>query len=374
MKTLYALIATLTLLALTPSATAQKRSVEEQRRIIENLERDIASGERQIASIRKDKSSKQVVVNRLYSQVMQRTLLIEEQRKQSNLINQDIKIADRAIAQLSEKLMSECKIYSTMARECYRNYKQNNYIHYLFASQDFNDITRRVVNIRHASELRLDRMRQIDSLAARLGNERAKLVSRKAELDSIMLGITHQKSGLERDISSARADIKTMNSKERQALENKELKERQLSTAIDAMRKLSKGNTSGATFTSQTSNLRLPVVGGKVKRYLDNMAEIVGAQGARVVSIYEGKVVDIKQNRISGNYDVYIAHGEYITSYAGLKSVAISKNAIVPRNQTIGEVGAAVNIATMNTEYKIIFGIYPPKASQKMKASDCFKK
>ncbi len=374
MRALYALITILTLLAVTPRATAQKRSVEEQRRIIENLERDIASGERQIATIRKDKSSKQVVVNNLYSQVMQRTLLIEEQRKQLNLLNKDIEVADKAATELSKELMGECETYSKMARECYRNYKQNNYIHYIFASKDFNDATRRVVNIRRASELRLSRMHQIDSLSAELAQEREILASRKAELDSIVLGITHQKSGLERDISSARADIRTMNSKERQALENKELKEQQLNSAIDELRRLSKGNTSGASFSAKTSNLRLPVVGGSVKRYLDNMAEIVGPSGARVVSIYEGKVVDIKQNRITGKYDVYIAHGEYITSYAGLKSVATSKNDIVLSNQTIGEVGAAVNITTMDTEYKIIFGIYPPTASQKMKASDCFKK
>ena len=69
-----------------------------------------------------------------------------------------------------------------------------------------------------------------------------------------------------------------------------------------------------------------------------------------------------------------MAHGEYITSYAGLSSVAVAKESKVLRNATLGVVGSAVDLATMSTEYKIVFGIYPPSPSQKMKASDCFKK
>lgn len=104
------------------------------------------------------------------------------------------------------------------------------------------------------------------------------------------------------------------------------------------------------------------------------MAEVVGPEGAAVVAIYEGKVVDVKQNRITGKYDIYVAHGEYITSYAGLKSASVGRDQSVKKNQTIGQVGAAVDIITMNTEHKIIFGIYPPSPTQKMKAADCFKK
>ena len=49
--------------------------------------------------------------------------------------------------------------------------------------------------------------------------------------------------------------------------------------AIDELRKLTRGNKEGNTFTAKTSNLRLPVVGGGVKRYKGNMAEIAGAEG-----------------------------------------------------------------------------------------------
>ncbi len=149
--------------------------------------------------------------------------------------------------------------------------------------------------------------------------------------------------------------------------------ERQLSVAIGQLRKLTKGNTAGASFSSKTSGLRLPVAGGRVKRYRENMAEITGPKGAAVVSIYEGKVVEIKRNRITDKFDVFIAHGEYITSYANMGTVSVEKGQKVAKNQHIGTVGASVDVMTMSTEYKLVFGIYPPEPSQKLLAENCFK-
>jgi murein DD-endopeptidase MepM/ murein hydrolase activator NlpD len=104
------------------------------------------------------------------------------------------------------------------------------------------------------------------------------------------------------------------------------------------------------------------------------MAEIVGPEGAAVTSIYEGKVVDIKRNKVTNKYDIFIAHGEYITSYANLSAVNVLKNAIVKKGERIGTIGSAVNITTMEMEYKIVFGIYAPSPDVKLSAANCFKK
>ena len=104
------------------------------------------------------------------------------------------------------------------------------------------------------------------------------------------------------------------------------------------------------------------------------MAEIVGNEGARITAIYEGKVVDIKRNKVNNKYDVYIAHGEYISSYANLSAVNVGKGQTVARDQRIGTIGASVNLTTMEIEYKLVFGIYAPSPSVKMSAANCFKK
>ena len=143
---------------------------------------------------------------------------------------------------------------------------------------------------------------------------------------------------------------------------------------IGELRKLTKGNTEGASFSTKTSGLRLPVTAGRVKRYKENMAEITGPKGAHVISIYDGKVVDVKRNRITNKYDVYVAHGEYITSYANMGTICVEKGQKVARNAQIGTIGSAVNVMTMETEYKLVFGIYPPNPGQKMRAEECFRK
>jgi len=90
-----------------------------------------------------------------------------------------------------------------------------------------------------------------------------------------------------------------MSAREKAVLREKERQEEQLDTAIAELQKLTKGNKAGASFSTRTSNLNLPVEGGRVKRYRDNMAEITGPKGARITAIYEGKVVDVKRNRIT---------------------------------------------------------------------------
>jgi len=85
-------------------------------------------------------------------------------------------------------------------------------------------------------------------------------------------------------------------------------------------------------------------------------------------------VVDVKRNRITNRFDVYIAHGQYITSYANLNSVSVAKGQTVAKNSAIGVIGPAVDIQTMKTEYRLVFGIYPPAGAKKMRASDCFRK
>ncbi|MFR9513084.1 MAG: peptidoglycan DD-metalloendopeptidase family protein [Rikenellaceae bacterium] len=362
------------LLLMASPLVAQQGGVEFQKKIIASIEKLIAEGEKAIASIRKDKSATQNRVTSLVRQVEQRNRLLDEQQLQLKLINAEIDSTAIKTMQLNERLAYEREAYGQMVREAYRNYKQNNFVSYIFASENFNDVARRIVNIRRVAQMREERMSNIDSLARNLDSVQRMLIARRAELDSVIQGIKYQKDRVQKDVNSARADLNSMSAKERSALQANALQQQKLDTAIEELRRLSKGNTQGASFSTKTSNLNLPVKGGKVKRYMDNMAEVVGAAGAGIISIYEGKVVDIKQNRITGRYDVYIAHGEYIASYAGLKTVFVAKNEGVKKNQTIGEIGAAIDISTMNTEYKIIFGIYPPLPTQKMKASDCFKK
>ena len=217
-------------------------------------------------------------------------------------------------------------------------------------------------------------MHRIDSLGKSLQEQQLSLAERRHKLDSVQRKAQEQRSKLQKDVKSAQLTMNQLSKKEQSALKDKLESEERLDAAIDALRKLTKGNKEGASFSRTTTNLNLPVDGGTVRRYKGNMAEIVGKKGAKVRSIYDGKVVDVKRNRISGQYDVFVAHGEYITSYANLESVVVEKDAKIAKNGTIGVIGSSVNLTTMQPEHKMVFGIYSPKATETMRAADCFKK
>ncbi len=358
----------------TGSSVASDAKIKPQQSLIASLERQVAAGEKEIASLRESRAANEAKVRSLARQVETRNRLLTEQRKNEVLLRDEIKETQSSLTELSAKLVDERSHYSAMVREAYRNYKNQNMLIYLFSASDFQDMALKVANMRAVGKLREQRIVRIDSLSTELQLQQQILSGRKAEHEEAIAKLTSQKNSLQRDVNSARKNISAMSAKERKTLQQRELKQKQLDAAVKELQKLIKGNKEGASFSSKTSNLNLPVVGGRVKQYRENMSEVVGAKGAKVISIYDGKVVDVRQNRITGKHDVYIAHGEYITSYAGLYSVSVAKDQSVKKGSAIGVIGEAVDIITMQSEHKIVFGIYSPNPKENIKASSCFKR
>ena len=352
----------------------EKARIAEQRRIVEQLEKELEEDEKRLNSIKKDKSTAQQRVRSITKQINSRNQLLNRTEREIGSIERSIVKNDSLLSQTQRRYDTERENYAEMVREAYRNYKQNNYITYILASESFTDAARRIANIRAIAVLREERLHSMDSLAKSIEEQQASLSERRRTLDDVQRKAEAQRKKLQGDVSSAKKAMSQLSKREQAALREKMASEERLDAAIDALRKLSKGNSVGASFSRNTSNLNLPVVGGHVREYKGNMAEIIGAKGAAVRSIYEGKVVEVRRNRISGKYDVFVAHGEYITSYANLDNVVVRKDQKIEKNGTLGEVGASVNLTTMNTEYKMVFGIYSPNPKEVLRAANCFKK
>lgn len=360
--------------AFTAAAQGGRDAIEEQKRVIAALEKRIADEERAISKIQEGRAATEERVRRLARQLDSRNQLLEETEKQARLLRKEISRTDSVAGDLSSALERNRTQYAEMVREAYRNYKHNNYLTYIFSSRDFTDVAKKITNLREVASMRERKLHDIAALSEQVAHEKAQLDRRKRSLDSVTQNLTAQKQKLQRDSRNARANIRQMSQKEKQALQRKLSQEQQLDVAISELRKLTKGNTEGASFSTKTTGLRLPVTAGSVKRYKENMAEIAGPKGAHVISIYDGKVVEIKRNRITNKYDVFVAHGEYITSYANMGSICVEKGQKVARNEQLGTIGSSVNIMTMETEYKLVFGIYPPNPGEKLRAENCFKR
>ena len=357
------------------TAAAQRNAqIDKQKKLIATLERQIAAQEREIAKIKKGRSATEERVKRLARQIDTRTQLLEAQEHEARLLAGELRRTDRTADSLGRALDRQKELYAEMVREAYRNYRHENYLTYLFASEDFADIARKIANLRQVASMRADKLRRIGDLKVEVAREKEELDRRKHALDSVTAQLRAQRAKLEHDARNAKLDaaiiliIVMVNNIISITQEDHAQK------ALEELRKLSRGNKEGGSFSSKTSGLRLPVAGGRVRRYMENMAEITGPKGARVTSIYEGKVVEIKRNRITNKYDVYVAHGEYLTTYANLGSVAVQKGQKVAKNAALGTIGSSVNVTTMETEYKLVFGIYSPSPTEKMRAENCFRK
>lgn len=367
-------ILTLLLFSLLSPVVAQTSKIEQQKKVIANLERSIAREEKQLAQLKKNKASAEKQVRSLTKQIERRNALIRETSRQIKQLTAEVAASERRLQSLGGQLSQLEENARKIVRAAYRNYRYQTHLTYLFSAKSFTDMARRVAMLRVATEYRIQQIKEVSAVRSDVQKERNTLTKRREELSATKRRLDNQRKKLRSDMAAAKKTVSNMSSKQQSVLRSKMEHEEKLNAAIKQLRKLTKGNKAGASFSSSTTALNLPVVGGKVKRYKGNMAEIVGKEGAAVTSIYEGKVVDVKRNKVNNKYDIYIAHGEYITSYANLSAASVSKGAIVKKGQRIGTIGSAVNISTMEMEYKIVFGIYAPSPDVKMSAANCFKK
>lgn len=357
------------------SSAETDRKVAEQERVIRSIEREIAEEDKRISGIKTDKANARQRARLITRQIERRNDLLAAEERKERILVEEMRRKERSARALQTELSRRREQYAEMVREAWRNYRSNSVLTYIFSSKDFNDAARRIGTLRAVSSLRERQIRMIDSLGLRLDGERAALARRQRQVDSVQSSLSEQKRRLERDRAAAAADVKKLSGREQAALKKRLEQERRLNVAIAELRKLVKGNKEGSSFGRATSNLNLPVRGGAVKRYIDNLAEVNGPRGAQVLSIYDGKVVDVKRDKITNAYVIFIAHGEYITSYAYLSASAVEKGMSVKRNQVIGTVGSrVVDPLTMKTEYGILFGIYSPDPREVMRASECFTK
>ncbi|MCH5334317.1 MAG: peptidoglycan DD-metalloendopeptidase family protein [Alistipes sp.] len=370
------LAAILAMLMLSAAAAAQTNDakIAEQKRIIADLERQIGAGEAELAKIRSGRQTAQQRADKLTKQITARARKIEATERQAQLIEERIRDVDSAARSLTADYERNRQSYIDMARSAYRNYRHNNFLTYIFTSSDFADMARRISLLRSVSDMRSVKLHQIEQAKAEIADKRAELDLRSLQLDSVKRDLAGERSRLEKDRLTARNTVKQLSAKEKTALKQNQQREHQLSVAMDELRRLTKGNTEGTSFSNKTSNLRLPVENGRVKRYNGNMAEVTGPKGAHVISIYDGKVVKITRNRITAKYDVYVAHGEYVSTYANLASVSVAEGQKVSRNQQLGVIGTALDPESMSMIPQLIFGIYAPSPNVKMSAANCFKK
>lgn len=361
-------------LLLCTTTFAQKSKVEEQQKIVNSLEKKIAQDEQELEALTKQKASASKKVKVLGKQIENRNNLIKETNSKIKILEGEVTASENKINRLSNELHKLEKSFSLIARDAYLNYRFNTIYALFLTSSNFRECIDRIIMYRSAARHRENQMKKISKIRQDVTEEKISLANKKNELDKSVKKLDRQKKKLGEDLSTVKQSVKNMSKKEKQLLDDKKAQEKLLDEAIKTLRKLTKGNQQGKAFSTSTTGLRIPVSGGKVRKYKGNTAEIIGQKDAVITSIFDGKIVSVKRNKINQKYDVYIAHGEYISAYTNLSSVCVKKDDVVLRNQQIGVIASSINIETGDIEYRIMFSIHAPSSSIKMSASKLFSR
>ena len=360
MKRLLILLTSLLLLVATSSVTAQEdRRVEEQKKAIAALEKKIAAEEAAIGKLQKSRKTTEERARRLARQIEQRNQLLTATEREASRVEKEVARSSHMADSLAQALEHNRQQYNELAREAYRNYRQQNFTTYLFSADDFNSATRRIAAIRLVNDARQRKVHEIDSLTIQLDSARKVLDAEKVTLQDTRNRHNSELKKLSANERDYKKRLSTLSSREKKVLKAQQEQRRELERLVNSTRK-SKGEAKiGGNIKDNRGRLPMPVVGGRLKPNGSDIAEITGAQGAQVKSVFNGEVMRVTYNRNTKSYIVLIGHGQYFTTYSNMATATVKEGQKVTVGQAIGSIGRAVD-ASGRTEYKLVFGLFAP--------------
>ena len=347
--------------------TAQQPTIESLNRQIARAEEEIKRNEALLSKIKGERAITQSQLKLIASRIANRLDIISSLGKQIDICARGIKQKNSEIKEINERIGVLKQEYAEMIYAAYKNALLNNSLTFLFAAEDFHDMTLRVNYMKRYNRMREAKAAELDSLSGVIKIEVEKLNEQKAQLE-------RSKKSRADELVTLRADEKTYrNSSQRLAADEKKIagrikqqerekqnaqKELQRLVAEEARRNASVKRTEAemqasvklsSNFAQNMGKFPYPVSGGVITDHfgkhahptqrgliIDNKGvNIAGEKGASVRCIFEGtvsRVVFIK----GLNNCVMVNHGSYYTVYSNLENVNVKANDRVGRGQVIG--------------------------------------
>lgn len=355
-------------------SAAQSQSLESLREEIRQAEKEIEATNVLLSKIRKDQKSTQNELKLIQNRIRNRKNIVSNLNRQTQVISKDIDSKNDTISSLQQELDQLRKEYGEMVYNAYKNYKLNNFMLFLFASKDFNDATRRIAYMRRYNRMRQQKAVQIDSVSRTLNVQVGELQGKKEELDKVRQNRTAEISSLGKDEKQYKSSVDKLKAQAGKLSSDIQKKQSQINRLqqqiqriiAEESRKNSKESRSAAEeqyitelsgrFDQNRGKLPYPVRGGViVDRYgihphatqkgltINNKGVNIAAErGASVRAVFEGEVSRIFFFQGLNN-SVIIRHGNYLTVYSNLESVAVKNGDKVSLNQVIGQLANSDN-------------------------------
>ncbi|MDR2885437.1 MAG: peptidoglycan DD-metalloendopeptidase family protein [Rikenellaceae bacterium] len=351
---------------------AGQKSVESLKSEIALAEEEIRQSNALLGETRRDQASGQRELKLIQSRISSREKIVEALGEQIGLLDEDLTRGRSVVTVLNKERTKLKDEYAVMIRESYKNYLLNNYLAFLFASKDFNDITRRLNYMRRYNDQRERKAARIDSLSGVIAIHMVEVDLKKAELDKTKTTQTAELTELGKDKKqylTTLANLKVQEGKISREISAKRAQVQRAQQEIARMVAAEAKKTGKKPMTAEQQRdavaltgrfdqnrgkLPWPVRGGVIIDHyglhahptqkgltVDNKGvNIAGARNAEIRCVFEGVVANIFFYQGLNN-NVMVRHGSYLTVYSNLASMSVKVGDKVSLNQVLGRLPAS---------------------------------
>lgn len=343
---------------------AQKSKSQLEKEKKENLNK-IVEAQKILQETEVEKQSSLGQLRALNQQIKARRALIKSITEEISYLDQDISDLTIVTEALNEDLK---KLKDEYAEMIYSSYKSNSGVSkltFLFSSETFNQLTRRVKYLEQYAEARKTTAKEIEIVSAELERQKDEVVVKKKEQDKLLSDQLKENEKLLSLKSKQNTLIAKLSGKEKQL--KKELDDRKKMVAkfdkmiadivkeeMEKTRAAAPGVASvsiSTLFEENKKKLDWPVDEGFVSmkfgrhphpvlkgQYEENMGVNIQTSKNEVVkAVFDGEVSVVRYIPRM-NYVVIVKHGEYFTTYTNLKTKNVARGDKVSANDVLGEV------------------------------------
>lgn len=350
--------------------SVEAQSVNKLKEQVRSVEADIARINNLLDGNKKEQKNSLQNLQMVDKKIEGRKKIVESIDRQIETVTgemgsrgKEVNLHTRTIQQLKSR-------YANLIRASYLSSKQHNFMAFILSAEDFNDAVRRIYYVRHYSEHIKEKSHEIDSLNRQLRGEISSLKEQQAELSGLMKDKAEEVKLLDKEkqeFSRLTASLKGEESKLRSEATRRRSQIDQLQRQIEKII-AEEARASGrepatkasvalsGEFAQNKGKLPSPVSGGVVvDRFgihnhptqkgvkVDNKGiNIACREGSSVKSVFGGEVRRVFFVPGLGS-SVIVRHGNFLTVYSNLKSVAVKQGDKLGHGQQIGTIGESAD-------------------------------
>jgi len=344
--------------------SAQNKSALQSQR--KQLEEKIKLTETELDRTKSSKKTSITALKTLSIKIKSREKLISTYKSEISLSKKRISEYEDIISSLNTDIESLKDEYSEMIVAAYKNKNSDNAMHFLFSSQDFNDMIRRVRYLQYYSDHRkrqyelIEKTKtdleenvedlkksktELENLLVKQSSQINTLSVEKTEKDELVKALEGSESALKEQLTQQKVEAKKLTQQIEKIIKEEQKKATAAAGTVAASKTTKNKSTASSTtyaltpeaqlisknFNGNKGKLPWPVERGYVSSSFGNHAselrnnletpnngvDITTSSDASVRSIFEGKVLSIVFNP-GFQKAIIISHGDYFSVYANL--------------------------------------------------------